>query len=408
LQFCQRANNQPDFYQPAPSLLSLEAALLNGILGARTQPYFKCPKTATDCSWDPFTTLGVCVDFKNVTNQLSTLCDCPLNSDDRLTFDCFERPKNGTTDNLHIACHYSFPDLPDGRLLPVSMEYVFRFDSQTHKIEEHVWSTMFRSQATITDGIGGATFLKRVGPLPQGLQKAPEIEAYFAQWYWCAQTFHNVTASAEGVGTVGFTSEKLADLDDISIVHLTSPSGKNFTVDRQTRLNLVSFLARQLNTTVRMGQGSLVDSQETLDFGSFFLASNLTDATRNIATTLSNMIRDKNGDNPNATFVKGTARMPETYVKVRWGWLLIPLIEATLATILLITTIILTRNTALLKTSLITLLVHGIDGLSPQERYNFEADSAERLEKASEHVLVTFQQENRSRFGFVKTQSGIA
>lgn len=93
-------------------------------------------------------------------------------------------------------------------------------------------------------------------------------------------------------------------------------------------------------------------TSDVLQRGLAFYRSSLHNMTNNIAKTITNQIRSNSGgDNFNATVTTGHANFDETYIHVRWLWMVLPLAEAILATVLLSLSIFITRGHPLLKTS---------------------------------------------------------
>lgn len=82
----------------------------------------------------------------------------------------------------------------------------------------------------------------------------------------------------------------------------------------------------------------------------------------NRGTTLSTQILS--ADNANLTMIPSRAYLVETYTKVRWPWILLPLVGIVLSPLLLAIAIVGTRHQPLLKASETALHVHGLEGWS--------------------------------------------
>jgi hypothetical protein len=59
--------------------------------------------------------------------------------------------------------------------------------------------------------------------------------------------------------------------------------------------------------------------------------------------------------------VRGTAFFSETYISVRWGWLVLPMVEIMLVAGLLAAVIVATRHETLVKESALAYFVYGTD-----------------------------------------------
>lgn len=89
--------------------------------------------------------------------------------------------------------------------------------------------------------------------------------------------------------------------------------------------------------------------------------SDLNEVMSGFADALTSIVRSS--DNANNTMLAGDAIGAEIYIKVHWGWLACPLVVVVLVACLLVVSIV--KNTSrllLLKSSLLALLFHGLEG----------------------------------------------
>jgi len=126
--------------------------------------------------------------------------------------------------------------------------------------------------------------------------------------------------------------------------------------------------------------------------------------TADLADTLTHQIQSKDpGDNSNATVFYGDVFITETYFNVRWPWLIMPLAEALLAAILLIISILLTRGEPLLKSSVLALLVHGLDGWTDDELEVEQPETGEKLEHLGKGMTARLGPDVNGRVKFVRS-----
>lgn len=109
------------------------------------------------------------------------------------------------------------------------------------------------------------------------------------------------------------------------------------------------------------------------------------------------------GDNDNATSFAGDVFTKEVYIRVRWPWLIIPLVETLTTAVLLVSCIVLPRHSRLLKTSLIALLVHGPDGWSADGINLPGSEDAEKLETMAEGMTARFMKDGDGLLRFSKS-----
>lgn len=111
--------------------------------------------------------------------------------------------------------------------------------------------------------------------------------------------------------------------------------------------------------------------------------------TNNVASTLTARIRSNTaGGNANLTMLPGQAFVNETYIAVQWPWMILPITETVLAAAALAITIVLTRQQALLKGSTVSLLMHQIDGWSPEDTRVRRLDTSEQVRDRAKKMVV--------------------
>lgn len=382
-------------------LFKLQSSIIDGIAGSVFQPEYSCP--GDHCSWPNFTTLGVCSDFLNLT--------------DRVKVDCV-----GTFDDQQ-NCSYQFPtDIPinsaDSTPFVLNVSYAEQSTGMSKP------TSIFASRGNIgvspgaDTGIDAAVLfaIKMVNDSRANLTDKPQNEAYYSTWYWCEQSYHNVTADPGRISNAEFTSEALSrpviysneyGLDGSLYLPLTANStGHAFSISATSNNALFPYLSNLLTRDIvdmYPHAGWLDFDNDSLDLSTFLYTTDIKNFTENLAKTLTNQVRSMApGDNNNATSFAGDVFIKEVYIRVRWPWLIIPLVETLTTAVLLVSCIILSWHSRLLKTSLIALLVHGLDGWSGDEINLPDSEDSEKLEAVAEGMRARFMEDGDGRLRFSK------
>ena len=141
--------------------------------------------------------------------------------------------------------------------------------------------------------------------------------------------------------------------------HLPSVSNLTFSVDYRSADALLFYLNNLLkgNGSTDWDNGSLGFSSDVME--AIFLKgpANVPQTMANVATAMTNNLRMKSG-----TVAIGTAIALETYIYVRWLWLLLPLIMVSLATVLLALTVWQSRRWDIpnWRSSALAAMMHGV------------------------------------------------
>lgn len=247
------------------------------------------------------------------------------------------------------------------------------------------------------------------------LTDTPQTEAYYSTWYWCEQSYYNVTADPGRITNADFTSEMLShpvnltvegDLGGAEYLPLIANStGHAFSISATTNNALFPCLYELLTRDIvdrYPHAGSNLDD-DSLDLSTFLYTTDFKTFTKNLASTLTNQVRSMTpGDNNNATTFTGDVFVKEVYIRVTWPWLIIPITETLATAVLLVYCIVLSKHCRLLKTSLIALLVHGLDGWGADEIVLPDSEDAEKLETVAEGLRARFIEDDKGRLRFFK------
>ncbi|KAK3322972.1 hypothetical protein B0H66DRAFT_620990 [Apodospora peruviana] len=365
-------------------VLLLRSAYLNGILGTISEPSFNCPPGASHCEWPIFSTMGLCSTFTNLTESIQRNCTTP----------------EGVPTN--VSCTFDFPNRnPDDGPVHIDWHMVLKdvdTDNPIVRFGDYYW--FVSDMSLLKDSIGGTSgSLSMIRVADMGSYKperGPDVHLFQSNLYWCQQTFQNVTATPGTLSaTPNMTTTPLIPLRN-KTAELLDPSEDRQVNDplaiqdrtvltylagegtAQTEYSMVAAIPAKTFAslaTILTSHWRMYTDPETglyhlspgtnsfFPLGFYLNQSNLEAVTTNLAATVSAQIRaDKPGDNKNLTMVAGNAFMKETYIQVRWGWLVLPLAVTLMTAGLLVVTVILTRDKPLYKTSVLALLKYRFAG----------------------------------------------
>lgn len=335
--------------------------LLNGLTGTVLQPSFICPNTATDCSWGPFTTLGVCSTFDNVTDVAEWRC---------------------IQDAGGLDCVYTFPQQQDyDRNLTIQYGAYNASDDETGMNFRSVTGWALDG----SDVIGTMAVINVTSPYDyDNSGHPPAAEVYYSTWYFCMQIYDNLTATASGLTP--------------SLPRVTRNATGGLDVSQKPSFD---YLSQLLNTSTLF---NVEEDPRVADFGSFLQQSNISKLTQNVADTFSGLVRNIDlGDNYNVTTFTGQAHYSMSFVRVRWPWLILPIGETLLTMVLLVLSISMTRGQALLKSSVIAFFVYPLKGWSEDELTVNGAETSEQLEHLAKGLIASFNEDIEGRLGFIRS-----
>lgn len=233
----------------------------------------------------------------------------------------------------------------------------------------------------------------------------PPVSVYSGTISWCARRYGNVTSSHTSlnealVSMENLTYSGLRMLDDggEELQLVADSTSSTYRVNWRDSLKLADHLDDLLTFTISFGE--VFGSDAFLDIGSFLQHSNLTEVFIDIANALTTQLRESNGDNYNASTIKGKAFFEEPYMHVRWWWITLPLAEVLLTVILLAVSINITRRQPLLRQSAMALLASGLEGWSQDELNILGAQSREKLDELAEKLVARLEIDDLGRLRF--------
>ncbi|KAI1648340.1 uncharacterized protein F4817DRAFT_71527 [Daldinia loculata] len=363
---------------PNPDLLKLQTTIANGAVGSVQEVNFYCPEPAAKCTWDQFDTLAVCASFKDVTNIVNKTCQ---------------------SGRYQYVCTFEFPE---GE--PIEMAWrggngggsLFNTSRAWNNLDGVIEGVL--NGVNNTDRYGGITFTN--------------AEAFTITLDFCVRTYHGVVATPAGIQEANYTTEKLLSYDwsqegagNPSLYFTydtfrTNSSRELFNISVSLRTGLFEYVNKLFSTDLT---SPLTDEAANADFsfGEFMYHTNLTNFTKNIEDTLTNQIRSSApGDNRDALMWPGQAFHQETYWRVHWPWIILPVAEVLITAVLLSVSIVLTRNQPLLKSSPLALLFHPLDGYEGDEPVHSMRESIGKLEELAKGVYVEFREDGHGLLKF--------
>ncbi|KAK8109469.1 hypothetical protein PG999_007606 [Apiospora kogelbergensis] len=386
---------------PEADFLHLLVSIIDSAVGTVSQPQILCPAPATLCYWEELITLGVCSDYRNVTNIAESNC-------------------SGHNDSVSIDCTYSFPGImdrdKDGSMIVIAWAEGGKYNlgmpivTLFHEKDYDPWP--FFGVWPSFGSFAAVRLLSSERPSKDGHGRliSPPFEMYYAELGWCEQRYRNVTATPAGISKadIQMTSEHLTfeskhgypirPQDKIGDAYLS------FTVNSTGRVYNISGTAFDLPGLLQImftsnAKNNPYRSNSSWDYqfnlGYALLHTPLETVTNNLATALTNQIRSvDSGDNYNVATVKGNAVYNETFIRVRWPWLMLPLMEIALSALLLAASIIATGGMPLWKTSGLALLVSG--GWE-EDRFDTFARASERRQKMDKETLEEWGKEVKAQ-----------
>jgi hypothetical protein len=193
--------------------------------------------------------------------------------------------------------------------------------------------------------------------------KPPAAEAFYASFYWCTRTFEGITAGPGGVEYVATSSERLTILaNDTKIgngkgnTYAADSTGVRYTIEEATYEGVTMYL-NTLLVTEAVDQAVPLAEGAILSTGALLYQQDLGNMTTSIADTMTNIMRSSVLDeNYNVTNVAGTAFFNETYIRVSWLWILLPVFETAFVTTLFVLSVVVTSKHPLLKDSVLAYL----------------------------------------------------
>ncbi|KAK7722447.1 hypothetical protein SLS64_000984 [Diaporthe eres] len=332
---------------------------------------------------------------------------------------------NDGIDPTNLTCTYDYAGRNQSESL-VEMTWVVIDPDGDGKqsVSEFTW---FRSATTThTDEIGGKSLsmtsvrVRDTQDSPSDDGPAPPTEMLQSSWYLCQHTYEGAVIDSGTLVPGKASSEPLVPVrnrtipasktgflyDENIITYRADSTGLEYTTVTFPLDRIYGFLTKALENRFGLyGNASYVDSgnNDILALGYYLNITDLESMTENLAKGISAQMRGKSpGDNKNLTMFGGDAFAVETYIRVRWQWMMLPLVEVVLAALLLIATIFETRAGPLLKSSVTAFLLHGLDGWDAADVKAGSFETSNDLERRSRAMIASFAEDENGWLRFAK------
>ncbi|KAM0812024.1 hypothetical protein AB5N19_14341 [Seiridium cardinale] len=343
-----------------------QSTIVAGAAGTIPELNVTCSESATECRWETISTLGICAEVKNVTEDIIPQCSYSEITDEMSCIYDFNHVRNdsivGPTalvpDPKNVTHTPPSPinmwwEVGDGKL-PGRFNY---FASVGSTGIDKPGANLDLVRYTLTPETSGSN--SWYGE-PKG-NSTKLMEAWRIQWIWCVHNFSDIVATSAGVKSFNISKSHIEFDADLKTVGMDSPFWIHGNSSASYLFEFIaSALTDQLVENTDVDQG---DTDKVLNLGRFLYGADPVRFADDLADTLSVLVRqNSSGDNIEASWLYGTAVYPVTYYHVRWPWLILPFAEAVLAALLLLVSILGSRRQPLLKSSQVALVVSGLDG----------------------------------------------
>lgn len=367
--------------------LSLPQAIMAGLSLANTALQPQC--SSGSCSYPNFVSLGICSHCEDITEQ--TVQECEGNA---LEW----QGMAWVPSNAGINCIYTSPYGFNFSLALNDLIYANIGEQNASIFPVRYWSSISRgSDRTFDIDFPIVSFLAISQELsivytPDNATVAPPKPSLGeCTMYWCEKEYAPSNYSASGYTTPVFQTQQLGWWD----AALTPPPGlkslSNESSGYYITPDILVGLQNQLIGLFNENSSSQSYTMTpTLSISGLLQISNITEVVESISTSLTDTIRAAESSGR----IPGTAFRDETFISVRWSWIILPLCVVLGSVMLLSATIIATRkdNAVLWKSSVFPLLMSYLD-IAPE--YNFSSlRNVDEVQRISKKINVTIERDH--------------
>ncbi|KAI3316630.1 hypothetical protein HD806DRAFT_552157 [Xylariaceae sp. AK1471] len=397
----------------------LKTTIFNAMAHNASQPFYTCPEPALRCTWDDFSTLGICAKLRNVTDSVKQTC----------TFVDVGRNTNVWRNGTCNFWYDSLTSVTWNEYLPVdpiSLTYLITVPDLN--VRSGGQGGVFHNILVNSTSSVGSMWMVRIKNFTDSFdgRSYTKFESYVSDFYWCHRALHDVTASSHGLMVRSIASTPWADMDgtlsyknmfyeevgwtkESSIPYNNPLMGEVTYHISAAAFNAISQIPLSLIGTKLFWDlyGRVTEIRER--YGSFntevqvarFLLTNDVEAfTQTLADALTAYVVEPNSDNINATTITGYMVYNETYFQVQWPWISVLIFELFLGITFLATTIFLSRGQPLLKSSAIALLIHTLSGWSHADLRVPTQESPEKWEEIAEGMVAQLSKDENGLLRF--------
>lgn len=376
-------------------------------------------------------TVGMCRNFTDLTSKTTPSCqNYSIKSDlgVKSAVNCTYKVNNlDTTRDLNMSFGYS-----DG----------YTYDNFRSILDVPDTPTWYQPQIYKPTGLDmGRLFILRVTDnvtsnfLMQDPIVIPKVQVELANWYWCQQVYENVSFDRVSNTVRGMDTAKSATLAylnggfmdptylslgilpdgtlntyqdvtaaDIFTTNFGGPDLRRYLplLDVKHIQHLDANVEGDFDSQVYGGDMNTADQEvynaDILGQAAFMAGANLEKLTQNIATAVTNQVLQK-ADNRAFNATSGKAFGTVVFYHVRWGYIVLPLLEAVATAVLLLLTIFI-NGLPLWKSNNIALLAHG-----PEEAVDYRVAGAEttnKWEKFGKDIRVMLAEDEKGWMRLIK------
>lgn len=372
---------------------------------------------------------GLCRNFTDLTSKTNRTCQSYSITSD-------------TGAKSAVNCTYKVDNLETTRVLNMSFGYSDGYDYDKFRSildvpDAAIW---YHGQIYKPTGLDmGRLFVLRVVDnvtsnfLTQDPIVIPNVQVELANWYWCQQVYENVSFDRVSNTVRGMDTAKTATLawlggdsmgpTDLSLGILPDGTLNTFQDVTAADMFTTNFFGQKLRSYLplldvkhiqhldpdtsgvlhpQVYGGNMIDQEvyiaDIMGQAAFMAGADLERLTQNIATAITNQVLQKS-DNSAFNTTSGKAFGTVVFYHVRWGYIVLPLLEAVATAVLLLLTIFI-NELPLWKSNNIALLAHG-----PEEAVDYRvvgAETTNKWEKFGKDIRVMLAEDEKGWMRLIK------
>ncbi|KAF2146950.1 uncharacterized protein K452DRAFT_337265, partial [Aplosporella prunicola CBS 121167] len=380
--------------------VNMVGAFYSGLFNKSAPLDFLCP--SANCTWDPFYTLGLSAECKDVSRSTEiqpNKCsedDSSANDDERCTRFTLTTPRNISVSAVAYKKPLEFNST--------------RFSISTISPSASDWS---RSGVVTQENNTIALVALAYLPYDELQDRATATKMYKTltnvtecKIRWCAKRYTNIAVlngalNSFTVEDIPFASVSYAPLE-YSIRGTLNPNAHSsfkdniFHIDTRKTTALQDLFLTSLNLNSTLGGD---DNWSNALTRLFYESTNTTGVIQNIAASLTDNLRH----NENNTTAKGHVIKPVAYIKAHWVWISLPVMLVVISMGFLGYTIWATTHARapLWKSGLLPLLFHTLEGWKREE---LEAETKPLINDAAEEMHARLEKNENGELRFRKSE----
>ncbi|KAL4912286.1 hypothetical protein BDW62DRAFT_194993 [Aspergillus aurantiobrunneus] len=322
----------------APKLLT---SVMSGLLQTHNPLEPGC--TASSCEFPEFFALGMCSTCKDVTAQTIQQCEVP-------EFSIFLDTGDPAFAEIPTNCSYQTPSnfsfefegFDNPRMLLDNVSYgMDHWSLRARQIDPYldIQSPIFDIQTPIGAFIAISysilvTYTPSNATIPPPKPSVSECAVYFCERKYSSSTYPAGSSNSRPMQVANTQQliptdalDSSAIYDSAESVHFAPPTGSatlspnsSYSIDRNTFTRLEDTMMRLFNSTTALrGDMSRIDLS---NIASILRTGNLSELLDSMSTSVTDTLRT----NPHGTKIFGNSFRDETFIQVRWPWIILPVI----------------------------------------------------------------------------------